>query len=182
MWKAFFRKSRILGIDAQDKTRSREHRIDIRQCDQTDSEALMRLCDEYGGFDIIIDDGSHINEHVIKSFQVLFPRLRPNGFYAVEDTQTSYWATWGGGIASPRSSMEFFKSLVDGLNHEEYPIENYKPSYFDLKIVEVIFLHGLVLIRKGENDEKSNDPGSIQREIEAAHSRPESRQKPQILG
>jgi hypothetical protein len=182
MWKAFFRKSRILGIDVQDKTRFREHRIDIRQCDQTDAKALTRLCDEYGGFDIVIDDGSHINEQVIKSFQVLFPRLRPNGIYAVEDTQTSYWPAWGGGIGSPKSSMEFFKSLVDGLNHQEYPIENYKPSYFDLKIVEVIFLHGLVLIRKGENDEKSNDPGSIQREIEAARSRPELRPGPQMPG
>ena len=170
MWKAFFRRSRIVGIDVQDKTRFREHRIDIRQCDQTDSEALRRLCDEYGGFDIVIYDGSHLNDQVINSFQILFPRLRPNGIYVVEDTQTSYWPTWGGGIGSPKSSMEFFKALVDGLNHQEYAIENYKPSYFDLKIVEIAFAHNLVFIRKGENDEKSNDPGSIQREIEAARS------------
>lgn len=168
MWKAFFRKSRIVGIDVKDKTRFRERRIDIRQCDQTNSEALTRLCDEYGGFDIVIDDGSHFNEQVIKSFQVLFPRLRPNGIYAVEDMETSYWPSWGGGIGNPNSSMEFFKALVDGLNHEEYPIENYKPSYFDQNIKEIAFFHNLVLIRKGENNEGSNNPGLIQREVEAA--------------
>jgi hypothetical protein len=171
MWKAFFRKSHVVGIDVEDKTRFRERRIDIRQCDQTNAQALTRLCDEYGGFDIVIDDGSHINEHVIKSFQVLFPRLRPNGIYAVEDMQTSYWRTWGGGLGSPKSSMAFFKGLVDGLNHQEYPIQNYEPNYFEQTIVEIVFVHNLILIRKGENNEKSNDPESIQREIEAGRSR-----------
>ena len=170
MWKAFFRKSRIVGIDIQDKTRFREQRIEIRRCDQTDSDALQRLCHEYGGFDIVIDDGSHFNEHVIKSFQALFPRLRPNGIYVVEDLQTAYWPAWGGGVGDPRSSMAFFKGLVDGLNHQEYPIQNYEPSYFDRNIVEIAFFHNLVFIRKGENNESSNDPGSIQREIEAERS------------
>lgn len=169
MWKAFFRKSRIVGIDVEDKTRLREDRIDIWLCDQTDAAALARLCDEYGGFDIIIDDGSHLNEHVIQSFQVLFPRLRPNGIYAVEDVQTSYWPTWGGGSGNPKSSMAFFKSLADGLNHQEFPIESYEPTYFDQKVVEIAFFHNLILIRKKENNEPSNEPGLIRREIEAAH-------------
>jgi hypothetical protein len=95
MWKAYFRKNRIVGIDICDKTHFSEHRIDIRQCDQTDSEALLRLSNEYGGFDIIVDDGSHLNEHVIKTFHLLFPLLRQNGIYVVEDTQTAYWPTWG---------------------------------------------------------------------------------------
>ena len=49
MWKAYFRKSKIVGIDIYDKTRFCEHRIDIRQRDQADSEALLRLSSEYGG-------------------------------------------------------------------------------------------------------------------------------------
>ncbi len=165
MWKAFFRKARIVGIDIEDATRFRERRIDIRQCNQSDSEALVRLSDDYGGFDIVIDDGSHLNEHVIKSFQTLFPRLHPNGIYAVEDVQTSYWPSWGGGLASPRSSMEFFKALADGLNHQEYPVENYKPTYFDRNISEIAFFHNLVLIRKGDNTEESNSPALVRREI-----------------
>jgi hypothetical protein len=168
MWKAYFRKSRIVGIDLHDKTHFREHRIDIRQCDQTDSEALLRLSREYGGFDIIIDDGSHMNEHVIKTFQVLFPLLRPNGIYGVEDTQTAYWPTWGGGIGNPQTSMAFFKSLADGLNHVEYPVEDYKPDYFDQNIVEIAFFHNLIFIHKGNNDEKANIPELIQRERAAA--------------
>lgn len=168
MWKAYFRNSRIVGIDLYEKTNLSEHRIDIRQCDQTDSEALLRLSNEYGGFDIIVDDGSHLNAHVIKTFQVLFPLLRPHGIYVVEDTQTSYWPTWGGGIGNPESAMAFFKTLVDGLNHVEYPIENYESDYFDRNIVEIAFFHNLIFIRKGSNDEMPNAPELIQRELAAA--------------
>lgn len=167
MWKAYFRKSQIVGIDLYDKTHLREHRIDIRQCDQTDSETLLRLSSEYGGFDIIIDDGSHWNEHVIKTFQILFPVLRQDGIYVVEDTQTAYWPTCGGGVGSPSNSMSFFKKLVDGLNHVEYPIEGYEPDYYDRNIVEIAFLHNLIFIRKGNNDEKTK-ARQIERELAAA--------------
>jgi demethylmacrocin O-methyltransferase len=170
MWKAYFRKSQIVGIDIYDRTHLSEHRIDIRQCDQTDSEALLRLSSEYGGFDIIVDDGSHLNQHVIKTFHVLFPLLRQNGIYAVEDTQTAYWPSRGGGIGNPNSSMAFFKKPVDGLNYVEYPIEGYQPDYFDQNIVEIAFIHNMVFIRKGNNDEKTHNPELLQRESVAAQA------------
>jgi demethylmacrocin O-methyltransferase len=157
-----------VGIDICDKIRFREPRIDIRQCDQTDAEALRQLSAEYGGFDIVIDDGSHLNEHVIATFRVLFPLMRSNGIYAIEDTQTAYWPTWGGGIDNPHSSVAFLKSLTDGLNHVEYPLEFYAPNYFDRNIVEIAFFHNLIIVRKGTNDEKPNQPEYIQRELAAA--------------
>jgi hypothetical protein len=164
MWKAYFRKSRIVAIDIRDKAHFSERRVDVRLCDQTDAEALRRLSSEYGGFDIIIDDGSHLNEDVVKTFKVLFPLLRQDGIYVVEDTQTAYWPSWGGGIGNLQTSMAFFKGLVDGLNHVEYPITNYEPSYFDQNVVELAFFHNLIFIRKGNNDERANIPELIQRE------------------
>ena len=168
MWKAYFRKSRLVGIDLYDKSHLSESRIEIRQCDQTNAQALLHLVKEYGGFDIVIDDGSHLNDDVVNTFKILFPTLRPNGIYAVEDTQTAYWQTWGGGIENPQSSISFFKRLVDGLNHSEYPIANYTPTYLDRHIVEIVFFHNLVLIRKGQNDETTNMPSLIERELAAA--------------
>jgi hypothetical protein len=170
MWKAFFRNSHIVGIDLCDKTHFSEPRIDIRQCDQTDAKTLCNLSTEYGGFDIVIDDGSHLNEHVITTFNILFPLLRSDGIYAIEDTQTAYWPTWGGGINNPQSSMQFFKGLADGLNHVEYPVENYTPTYFDKNIVEMTFFHNLIIIRKGNNTVESNIPSLIQHELEIARA------------
>jgi demethylmacrocin O-methyltransferase len=46
---------------------------------------------EHGAPELIIDDGSHINEHIITTFKHLFPRLKEGGYYVIEDTQTSYW-------------------------------------------------------------------------------------------
>jgi hypothetical protein len=165
MWKAYFRSGRIVGLDIEDKRHFSEHRIDIRQCDQTDAVSLTKLSEEYGGFDIIVDDGSHLNEHVIQTFKVLFPLLRDGGIYAVEDVQTSYWPTWGGGLRDPKSSMEFFKGLADGLNHVEYPIAEYEPTYFDRNITEIAFFHNLIIVRKSKNAEQSNLPNLVEREI-----------------
>lgn len=170
MWKTYFRKSRIVGIDLYDKSHLSEDRIDIRQCDQTDTKALHHLASEYGGFDIIIDDGSHLNEDVIKTFKILFPLLRQDGIYVVEDTQTAYWPTWGGGLNCSRSSMAFFKNLCDGLNHAEYPLADYQPGYLDRHIVELAFFHNLIFIRKGNNNEQPNAPALIQRELTAGRN------------
>lgn len=170
MWKAYFRKGQIVGIDLYDKTHLSERRLEVRQCDQTDKNSLLRLSEEFGGFDIIIDDGSHINEHVVETFKLLFPLLRPNGIYAIEDTQTAYWPTWGGGIDNPKSSVSFLKCLVDGLNYAEYPTVGYQPSTFDKGVVEVAFFHNLVFIRKGDNDERTNVPDILQREIVSLRS------------
>ena len=168
MWKAFFPKAKIVGIDIHDKTQFSEPRIDIRVCDQTDAAMLRKLSEEYGGFDIVIDDGSHLNAHVIETFGILFPLLRTPGIYTIEDVQTSYWPGWGGGLDNPESIMAFFKGLTDGLNHVEFPVENYAPNYFEKHIVEIAFFHNLIVIRKDDYNERTNAPELVQREIAAA--------------
>jgi hypothetical protein len=171
MWKRFFPKARIVGIDIYDKRHFSEPRIDVRICDQTDAQALRALSEEYGGFDIIIDDGSHINEHVIGTFRTLFPLLRPNGWYAIEDTQTSYWPSYGGGRERHDTLLNFFKGLTDGLNYAEYAGDGSTPGYFEKNIVEMAFFHNLVIVRKGANEERSNQPEVVQVEMEAAARR-----------
>lgn len=168
MWKAYFPKARIVGVDLEDKRHFRQNRIDIWQFDQTDAKALTDLSTAYGGFDIIVDDGSHLNEHVIATFKILFPLLRPNGIYAIEDTETAYWPTWGGGLGNPNASTEFFKKLTDGLNYIEYPVKDYDPNYFDKNIIEIAFFHALIIIRKGDNSENPGSMPLLRRELEAA--------------
>jgi hypothetical protein len=103
MWKRYFKKGRIYGVDIYDKKRFEEKRIKIFQGDQNDVDFLKNLYKKIGSIDIIIDDGSHVNEHVITSFTTLFPLLNNGGIYAIEDTHTSYMSRWGGGGYFPRS-------------------------------------------------------------------------------
>jgi hypothetical protein len=52
---------------------------------------LQNVVNLTGKFDFIIDDGSHRNQDILKSFNFLFPKLNEGWVYIVEDTQTSYW-------------------------------------------------------------------------------------------
>ena len=159
MWKYFFPKSRVYSIDIYDKSALQEKRIKIFKGSQADPSFLTDVYKEIGSLDIIIDDGSHINEHVITSFKILFPLLNRGGIYVIEDTQTSYWPQMGGdseNLNKPGTIMTFLKGLTDGLNHKEFIRPGYTPTYFDENIVSVHFYHNMVFIYKGRNDEESN--------------------------
>jgi hypothetical protein len=100
---------------------------------------------------------------VITTFKILFPLLSPNGIYVIEDLQTSYWNRFSddasagtNGPAEPLTSIKFLKSLVDGLNYEEFMVDEYAPTYFDENITSIHFYHNLAFIYKGKNNEGSN--------------------------
>ena len=155
MWKRFFGKASIVGLDIEDKSHVQEERIRVYQGDQTDPELLLRMNAQAGPFDVIIDDGSHRPHHILATFDILFPLLAPNGIYVVEDIQTSYWPEWGGSDDpnAPNTSMTMLKNLCDGLNHMEFVDESYEPTYTDRHVIAVHFYHNLVFVQKGDNNE-----------------------------
>lgn len=59
--------------------------------DASSEEDLKRVMAESGGlpFDVMIDDGSHINWHQIKTAEVLLPFIGENGIYVIEDIMSS---------------------------------------------------------------------------------------------
>jgi hypothetical protein len=165
MWRRYFPNAQIVGIDLYDKTHLSEKRMTVLQCDQTDTARLASISEKYGPFDIVIDDGSHLNEHVMTTFQFLFPLLKSPGFYAIEDLQTAYWPSWGG--IRGKSSVDYLKRLVDGLNYAENPMQQ-QPTYFDRNIIEIAFFHNLCVITKGNNDEPTNCIELITKERETS--------------
>jgi len=157
MWKHFFPRATVIGLDIEDKTFVDEPRITTVVGDQTDESVLHSIIDRFGVPDIVIDDGSHVPQHVLTSFHILFPLLRPGAIYCIEDTQTSYWPEYGGqeDIDAEGTTMDFVKRLLDGLNHEEFVVD-YEPTETDKTVVAVHAYHNLVVIEKGENAEGSN--------------------------
>jgi methyltransferase family protein len=158
MWNGYFPNGRIYGIDLYDKSPHDRRRIKTFRGSQTDSRFLDMVVREIGKIDVIIDDGSHRNEHILFAFQHLFPHLADGGVYAIEDIQTSYWSEYGGNEVDCNdtgTAMGYFKSLADGLNWEEYR-GNYSPTYLDQNIKWIAFYHNLIIIRKGSNREGSN--------------------------
>ena len=101
--------------------------------------------------DIVIDDGSHVNEHVLTSFKVLFPLLKNGGVYVVEDVQTTYDDGYGGDsqdLNNPSTTMNFFKSRTDCVNYEEIINPENKISCFEKQIVSMHFYRKLIFIYK----------------------------------
>ena len=155
MWKHYFKKSQIYGIDIHDKSHVEEHRITAFQGSQDDENFLKQVVDSIGVIDIVIDDGSHINENVINSFKILFPSLSENGMYVIEDTQTSYWPKFGGdsyNLNNTKTTVGYFKALVDGLNHSEVARADYVSSYLDSNIKSIHFYHNQIFVYKGKNN------------------------------
>jgi len=157
MWRTYFPKSRIYGIDIYDKSPHNEKRIKTFKGSQIDEVFLTDVVNEIGQIDIVIDDGSHMNDHVIATFTFLFPRMAPVGIYVVEDVQTSYWKQFGGTsstFATPTTIVGFFKHLIDGLNYVDFQLPDYQPNYYDKHIVGMHFYHNMIVIEKASEIEQ----------------------------
>jgi len=92
MWNKYFANANsIYGVEIDDtwwESLLKEH-VHYVQGDATEPAILSKFPSEQK-FDIIIDDGSHINEQIIKSFEIFYPRLKSGGVYVIEDLYNSY--------------------------------------------------------------------------------------------
>jgi hypothetical protein len=89
--------------------------------DQADPSFLESLVDEYGPFDVVLDDGGHTMDQQITSIETLFPTLNNGGVYIVEDSHTSYWESHGGGLEREGTFVEWVKSRIDDLHRYHLP-------------------------------------------------------------
>jgi len=93
LWKEYFHKAEVYCIDnnlsrIEEYNYVHEEGIKIFYGDQSDASSLIESCNQMGvgQFDIIIDDGSHIDSHIMITFNTLFERyLSPGGLYFIED-------------------------------------------------------------------------------------------------
>lgn len=157
MWRQYFRRGLIYGLDVFDKSLLDGPRLRTVIGDQSSRQVLADVVNEYGPFDVIIDDGSHINEHVLASFDVLFPAIRPGGVYVIEDLWTSYAPGYGGrklDLAPSTTSLGLTKALIDAMHHEEKDRQaQASTDYVERHIVGVHVYHNIAFLEKGTNAE-----------------------------
>lgn len=120
MWNYYFDgKCQIYALDIDPECKKIENHfnnVHIIIGDQNNEEDLKKIINTVPPIDILIDDGSHMQSHVIKSFLTLFPHISPGGIYFVEDLHTSYWSHYEGGIGLSSTFIELSKTLVDEVN------------------------------------------------------------------
>lgn len=123
MWRNAFPRATIVGIDLLPPDIDLGNRVHIIRGDQTDAELMQRTREEFAprGFDVIIDDASHIGITTARSLQILYPEhLRRGGLYCIEDWGTGYLPDWhdGGRLAAPLdiSQLDYATApMIDGV-------------------------------------------------------------------
>lgn len=103
LWRNYFEKGLIVGLDMNSiDVPDDSGRIRLYQGEQQDTSLLDQIAKENApkGFDVIIDDCSHIGELTRISFWHLFDNhLKPGGLYVIEDWSTGYWDSFFDGVA-----------------------------------------------------------------------------------
>jgi len=119
MWREFYPNATIVGIDIDPRCKEFQNvndKIYVEIGSQDNSDFLSQVVSTYGSFDLILDDGSHMQSHIVFSFEHLFDSLKSEGIYVIEDSATSYWDNYEGGFRKEGASIEYCKNLVDDVN------------------------------------------------------------------
>lgn len=155
LWKRYLGPNAIIvGLDVNPAAATfAEEQVAVRIGDQADEGFLESVVDEFGGPDVIVDDGSHRMQDVAASFRFLYPRMSPTGVYVVEDMHTAYWEEYGGGLRHPDSFIEVAKGCVDELN-AEHTRNALPPSEFTATTMSMHFYDSMVVFERGRHASK----------------------------
>jgi hypothetical protein len=97
MWRDYFPNAQIIGCDILADVQFEEKNIKTFITDQSNVDSLNKLIKNiqvYGSHaDIILDDGSHEEEHMVTSFKTLWKLLKPGGLYIIEDIRLIFYDT-----------------------------------------------------------------------------------------
>ena len=159
IWRDYFKKGQIAGLDIIKKKINLGNRVKIFQGSQSSTKALSNITKKFKKFDFIIDDGSHRYEDVKFSFKYLYRYLKDGGYYFIEDTQSSYIRELGGdgaNLENKKTVINYFKGIIDKINFQEIENPYYKPDSIALNTIEIHFFHNMIVIKKNKNLEKSN--------------------------
>jgi hypothetical protein len=122
MWKRYFPKATIVGVDIQERCRAfEEDRVKIEIGSQSDGPFIDSVMTKYRPT-VMIDDGSHIASDIIFTFERAFPALLAGGCYVIEDLfmHKEADAAWQRGSA-PMGAQDYIltyaRRLMDSQPH-----------------------------------------------------------------
>jgi predicted O-methyltransferase YrrM len=118
-WREFYPNATIVGVDIDPRCTEFQNvndNIYVEIGSQDNENFLSQVSSTYGPFDLILDDGSHMQSHIIFSFEKLFDTLKSDGVYVIEDSVTAYWPEYEGGFRKENTSVEYCKNLIDDVN------------------------------------------------------------------
>ena len=152
MWKDYFGPAaNIIVLDIRkDRAEVVDGATKFFAGSQADPKVLQSIVDEFGPFDIVLDDGSHIMNHMIASFEFLYPTMHPHGVYMIEDVACAYHDRFDGGLRRGGTIIEYTKDLIDRL----YAIDTWEhekpiaPDEFTLSTQSINIYDGIITFER----------------------------------
>lgn len=150
MWKDYFgSEAQIVGIDINPKCKGfEEDQIKVYIGSQSDRSFLKDLKKQIPKVDILIDDGGHTMRQQKVTFQELFDHVKEDGVYLCEDTHTSYWMRYGGGLKREGTFIEFAKGFIDQLHAHHSEQGHFKVNSFTNEADSVHYYDSVVVVEK----------------------------------
>jgi hypothetical protein len=149
-WASYFTKATIHGVDIDPTSKIYQTpQFQIHTASQDDEAKLNALSGMVGGWDIVIDDASHINTLTVKSFYALISQVKSGGLYIIEDLRNSYEdltedAKGWDGMKYNESSILFYneRKVIDELllsiiMNLDYRTSNIRSVHFHQQIVVI---------------------------------------------
>jgi hypothetical protein len=168
MWKKYFEKGQIVGLDCDSKClKWAGEGVKVYVGDQADVVRLCQIHYEDGPFDIIIDDGSHKMRDQQLTFSTLFPLMKDGGIYVIEDLHTSFWPPWLDEDGVERTLNVLYRH-AEGLqgwakrSHEARElIDHGAAGYFERNISSMHFYDSICFIYKNGHGKNAMGEGGM---------------------
>ena len=156
LWRDYFKNANIFGLEIQQEYK--DERINVVKGDQSNLTDLKNLVKITKKCDVILDDGSHVPEHQLISFNYLFEKcLSEGGVYIIEDIETSYWKKGNlygypinSGPNSNNNIVNIFKEILPIVNRE-FLVESEKEKLYNNKYINNYALDNISSLNFGMN-------------------------------
>jgi len=159
LWRDYFPKANIYGLEINQEYKN--NKIYVMKGNQNKISDLKKLVKITNECEVILDDGSHVPSHQLKSFNYLFENcLKKGGVYIIEDIETSYWKREKGaklygyninaGFNSKNNIVNIFQEIVPIVNRE-FLIQNAKNNLYSTKKISDYCLDHISSITFGMN-------------------------------
>jgi cephalosporin hydroxylase len=90
MWREYNPELDIHAVDIDPNVHRFVSGFNIHIGDQSGEEFMESVVEKSGPLDFIIDDGSHMGDHIVASFKILWKHVKPGGYYFIEDLHAGH--------------------------------------------------------------------------------------------
>ncbi len=160
MWRQYLGPdARIIGVDIDPRCKQFEQDgFEVFIGSQSDPQFLEHLKEAVPKVDILLDDGGHTMHQQKTTFAHLFDHVKSDGIYLCEDTHTSYWLKYGGGVRRKGTFIEFSKRLIDSLHayHSEQP-ERLSVNALTNQLKAIHFYDSVVVFEKQARSQPTSE-------------------------